>query len=72
MLFGCSKGGLVQSSSILASSLVDIACHTISLYHSFSCRYSISYDISISSLKKVFVKINNRKSSRKGGNSLVR
>jgi hypothetical protein len=46
MLFGYSKGGLVQ----------DVACHTTSLYHSFSCRYSMSYDISISLLKKTFIK----------------
>jgi hypothetical protein len=35
----------------------------------FSCRYSMSYDISISLLKKILVRQVFGKSSRKGGNS---
>jgi hypothetical protein len=42
--------GLYLNLTIL--SRVDIACHTTSLYHSFSCQYSMSYDISISVSKK--------------------
>jgi hypothetical protein len=49
------------------ASRVDIACDTTSLYHSFSCRYSMSYDISISLLKKNFYKTIFSKSSREGG-----
>jgi hypothetical protein len=47
-------------------SRVDIACHTTSLYHSFSCRYSMSYDISISLLKKSFCKETLVKALQKG------
>jgi hypothetical protein len=55
---GCSKvKGFKASCSILnLVSRVDIACHMTSLYHSFSCRYSMSYDISIFLLKKNFCK----------------
>jgi hypothetical protein len=60
MQFGCSKGRWFQASCsmLCIASRVDIACHTTSLYHSFSCRYSMSYDISISILKKKFYKTN--------------
>jgi hypothetical protein len=58
MLFGCSKGKWFKASCsiLIIVSRVDIACHTTSLYHSFSCLYSMSYDISISLLKKNFCK----------------
>jgi hypothetical protein len=71
MQFGCSKGKWFQASCsmLIIASRVDIACHT-SLYHSFSCRYSMSYDISISLLKKNFYKTIFSKSSRKGGTRL--
>jgi hypothetical protein len=42
MLFGCSKGSWFEASA--------------HFYYSFSCRYSMSYDISISLLKKNFCK----------------
>jgi hypothetical protein len=73
MQFGCSKGkwGFQAGCSMLIiASHVDIACHTTSLYHSFSCRYSMSYDISISLLKKKFYKTIFSKSSREGGTHL--
>jgi hypothetical protein len=46
MQFGCSKGKWFQASCsiLIIVPHVDIACHTTSLYHSFSCRYSMSYD----------------------------
>jgi hypothetical protein len=68
MLFGCNKvdGSSLVCSILIIVSRVDIACHTTSLYHSFSCRYSMSYDISISLLKKNFIKPFFSKSSRKG------
>jgi hypothetical protein len=58
MLFVYSKGKWFKDSGSILTivSRVDIACHTTSLYHSFSCRYSMSYDISISLLKKNFLK----------------
>jgi hypothetical protein len=52
MLFGCSK---VKGSSLVYPILT-----------SFSCRYSKSYDISISLLKKSFIK-HFSKSPREGG-----
>jgi hypothetical protein len=57
-VIGCSKGKWFQASASILNivSRVNIACHTTSLYHSFSCRYSMSYDISISLLKKTFIK----------------
>jgi hypothetical protein len=69
MLFGCSKGTWFKASCsiLIIVSRVDIACHTTSLYHSFSGRYSMSYDISISLLKKIFCKTIFCKSSREGG-----
>jgi hypothetical protein len=72
MLFGCSKGKWFQASRsmLIIVSHVDIACHTTSLYHSFYCRYSMSYDISISLLKKKYLKIGFCKISRKGGTLL--
>jgi hypothetical protein len=57
MQFGCSK---VKGSSL-----------DYPILTSFSCRYSMSYDISISLLKKSFIK-HFSKSSRKGGNSFSR
>jgi hypothetical protein len=57
MLFGCSK---VKGSSLVYPILTR-----------FPCRYSMSYDISISLLKKSFIK-HFSKSSRKGGNSFSR
>jgi hypothetical protein len=42
-----------------------------SILTSFSCRYSMSYDISISLLKKNFVKRIAGKISRGGGNSFL-
>jgi hypothetical protein len=72
MQFGCSKGKWFQASCSMLNiaSRVDIACHTTSLYHSFSCQYSMSYDISISLLKKNFYKTIFSKSSREGGTLL--
>jgi hypothetical protein len=60
MLYGCSKGKWFKASCsmLIIVSRVDIACHTTSLYHGFSCRYSMSYDISVSLLKKKIVKEN--------------
>jgi hypothetical protein len=57
MQFGCSK---VKGSSL-----------DYPILTSFSCQYSMSYDISISLLKKSFIK-HFSKSSRKGGNSFSR
>jgi hypothetical protein len=74
MLFGCSKGKWFKASCsiLIIVSRVDIACHTTSLYHSFSCRYSMSYDISISLLKKNFCKTILVKALGKGpGNSFI-
>jgi hypothetical protein len=65
------EGFRASCSILLILSRVDIACHMTSLYHSFSCRYSMSYDISISLLKKSFYKTIFSKSSREGGNSLI-
>jgi hypothetical protein len=58
MLFGCSNGKWFKASCSILNivSRVDIACHTTSVYHSFSCQYSMSYDISISLLKNNFCK----------------
>jgi hypothetical protein len=72
MQLGCSKGKWFQASCsmLFIASRVDIACHTTSLFHSFSCRYSMSYDISISLLKKKFYKLIFSKSSREGGTHL--
>jgi hypothetical protein len=68
MLFGCSKGNGSRLVALYLTivSCVNIACHTTSLYHSFSYRYSMSYDISISLLKKNLCK-HFSKSSREGG-----
>jgi hypothetical protein len=55
---------------LIIASRVDIACHKTSLYHSFSCQYRMSYDISISLLKKNFYKTIFSKSSREGGTHL--
>jgi hypothetical protein len=73
MQFSCSKGKWFQAgcSMLIIASRVDIACHTTSLYYSFSCQHSMSYDISISLLKKDFYKtIFFCKSSREGGTRL--
>jgi hypothetical protein len=66
MQFGCSKGNGFRLLLYTNNTRVDIACHTTSLYHSFSCRYSVSYDISISLLKKKFYKTTFVKALGKG------
>jgi hypothetical protein len=72
MQFGYSKGKWFQASCsmLFIASRVDIACHMTSLYHSFSYRYSMLYDISISLLKKKFYKAILSKISREGGTHL--